>query len=118
MFLIFIILYRDSVIGTLRTICALQGFALAARPSGKFKAIIQALCALAIILLLIPYSLGHLSQFALHFFSTILASIASLYTLFSGFEYIYFYRHHIARILLTKKSKETQKELTETTSSY
>ena len=54
MILIFIILYRDSVVSTLRTICALKGFALAARPSGKIKAVIQAIAAFTTIVLLIP----------------------------------------------------------------
>src|SRR6186997_2630352 len=38
MILVFVFLYRDSVVSTLRTICALKGFALAARTSGKIKA--------------------------------------------------------------------------------
>ena len=33
--IVFIFLYRDSVISTLRTICALRGFALAARCDRK-----------------------------------------------------------------------------------
>ncbi len=61
MVLIFIILYRDSVVSTLRTICALKGFALAARPSGKLKAVVQAFSAFVIIILLIPYSLDYLA---------------------------------------------------------
>ena len=39
--LIFVLLYRDSIISTLRTVCALKGYALAARTSGKIKAVIQ-----------------------------------------------------------------------------
>ncbi|MCB1149495.1 MAG: CDP-alcohol phosphatidyltransferase family protein, partial [Chlamydiia bacterium] len=42
-FLVFVLIYRDSLISTLRTICALKGFALAARMSGKVKAVLQAL---------------------------------------------------------------------------
>jgi len=38
MILIFVFIYRDSVISTLRTICALRGYTLAARISGKIKA--------------------------------------------------------------------------------
>ncbi len=48
--LIFVFLYRDLFISTLRTLCALRGVALAARFSGKVKAVIQATVAFAIIL--------------------------------------------------------------------
>lgn len=99
MVLVFILLYRDSVISTLRTICALRGVALAARPSGKIKAGIQALSALIIILLMIPYSLGDISIETLHWSSTVLISIAAIYTLFSGFDYIYANRQHIFKML-------------------
>ena len=37
MLLIFVFIYRDSVISTLRTICALKGFALAAAQAVKSK---------------------------------------------------------------------------------
>jgi CDP-diacylglycerol--glycerol-3-phosphate 3-phosphatidyltransferase len=105
MILVFIILYRDSVVSTLRTICALKGFALAARPSGKIKAVIQAIAAFIIILLLIPYSLGSLSEDTLHLTSTILVTLASIYTFFSGIDYIYANREYIARLLTSKTNK-------------
>lgn len=107
MILIFIILYRDSVVSTLRTICALKGFALAARPSGKLKAAIQAFSAFVIILLLIPYSLGHLPKETLHLTSTIIVTVASIYTLFSGIDYIYANRQYVARLLNLRKDKAT-----------
>lgn len=107
MVLVFIFLYRDSVISTLRTICALKGFALAARPSGKLKAAIQALAALVVILLLIPYSRGTLSSEALQLISTIVISVAAIYTLVSGIDYIYANRRYIANLLKigTKEKK-------------
>lgn len=104
MILIFAFLYRDSIISTLRTLCALNGYALAARPSGKLKAIIQALSAFAILLLLIPYSSGNLSQETLHFTSTIIVGTTALYTLLSGADYIYANRHYILK-MLTKKNE-------------
>lgn len=103
MILIFIFLYRDTVVSTLRTICALKGFALAARPSGKLKAAIQAFSAFLVILLLIPYSLGHLPEYTLHLSSTIIVTIAAIYTLLSGIDYIYANRHYIMRLLTNKK---------------
>ncbi len=101
MVLVFIFLYRDSVISTLRIICALKGFTLAARPSGKLKAAIQAFAAFVVLILLIPYSLGHLSIETLHWISTLIVSIASIYTVLSGVDYIYANRHYIAKLLIT-----------------
>ncbi|CUI17190.1 CDP-diacylglycerol-glycerol-3-phosphate 3-phosphatidyltransferase [Candidatus Protochlamydia naegleriophila] len=105
MILIFVFLYRDSVISTLRTICALKGFALAARPSGKLKAVIQAIAAFTTIILLIPYSMGYLSRETLQQTSTIIVSIAALYSLFSGVEYLYANRQYIMKLLMTQNSK-------------
>ena len=49
--LVFIFFYRDSIVSTLRTICALKGIALAARVTGKIKAIVQAAASFMICLL-------------------------------------------------------------------
>ncbi len=100
--LVFIFLYRDSVISTLRTICALRGFALAARPSGKIKAVFQGITAFFITLLLIPHSRGLLSDEALFELSTIAVFLSAAYALYSGVEYVYANRRHIQRILLRK----------------
>ncbi len=59
--LVIVFFYRESVIATLRTLCALRGVTLAARLSGKIKAIIQAVVAVFVILLMIPYNMGSLS---------------------------------------------------------
>lgn len=99
MVLVFIFLYRDSVVSTLRTICALKGFALAARPSGKLKAAIQAFAAFVIIVLLIPYSRNYVSVSTLHVTSTLVVTITALYTLFSGMDYIYSNRQYIFKLL-------------------
>lgn len=97
--LIFIFLYRDSVVSTLRTICALKGFALAARTSGKIKAVVQGVSAFAIILMMIPYSLGTLSAATLHYASTWIVSAAGIYTAFSGIDYIYSNRLYVSKLL-------------------
>lgn len=102
MILIFVFLYRDSVISTLRTICALKGFALAARPSGKLKAVVQALTAFVVIVLLIPYSLGYLSEENLHVTCTWLVSVAGVYTFLSGIEYLYANRYYIQKLLFSQ----------------
>ena len=99
---VFIFLYRDSVISTLRTICALRGFALAARPSGKVKAVIQAITAFVITFLLIPHSQNRLSDQALYQLSTALILLAGFYSLYSGVDYLIANRVHIRRVLIRK----------------
>lgn len=104
MILLFVLFYRDTFISTLRTLCALRGFTLAARMSGKLKAVMQALTALALIALLIPYSLNELSEERLSAISTVLVSCTSLYTVLSGGEYLYANRHYIIKSLLPNRS--------------
>ena len=87
--LVLVFLYRDVLISTLRTLCALRGVTLAARPSGKIKAVIQAIAAFAILLLMIPYAMGHLPLETLQSISFYVVSAAAVYTVFSGVEYIY-----------------------------
>lgn len=101
--LVFIIFYRDSVISTLRTICALRGIALAARPSGKLKAIIQAIAIVIILIMLIPQSVGAMSDASLKYYSNWIVAIAAIYTLFSGIEYIYSNREYIKRLIIVAK---------------
>lgn len=109
MFMVFIFLYRDSIISTFRTVCALKGFALAARKSGKIKAFFQAMSSFFIVILLIPYSLGKITQEQLHFSATIVASIAVVFCLYSLFDYIYANRVYMKMILI-KDAKPQQSE--------
>lgn len=109
--LIFVFLYRDSVISTLRTICALRGFALAARRSGKIKAIIQAIAAFAVLVLMIPHSLGYLSTEKLHQFSTWVVSFAAIYAIYSGIDYIYSNRIFIKKMLTVQMKGPHEKRI-------
>lgn len=95
-----IFFYRDSVIATLRTICALKGFALAARISGKVKAIIQAFSAFCIIILMVSENFGILSLEYLTTVSTLLALTAAVYTLYSGFDYLFANRSYVTKVLV------------------
>ena len=81
--LVLVFLYRDLFISTLRTLCALRGVALAARFSGKMKAILQATVAFVIVVLMIPYTLGLLPLALFQQICLISVSIAALYTLIS-----------------------------------
>lgn len=86
--LILVFVYRDSIISTLRTVCALKGTALAARTSGKIKAVIQAIVIFLIVLLMIPYSKGIISIENLQSISFYSTLIAAIYTVGSGIEYL------------------------------
>jgi len=108
MLLIFAFLYRDSVVSTLRTLCALRGFALAARLSGKIKAVIQAIAAFTILLLMIPHSLGMISTDTLQLSSLLVASFAALYSLYTGYDYIYANRRYIRSALTLPSQKKSK----------
>lgn len=97
--LVFIFIYRDSVISTLRTICALKGFALAARPSGKIKAVIQGLSAATVLIFMFLTALNILTAEELTTYSTWVVGFAALYTLFSGADYLLSNRLYIKRLL-------------------
>lgn len=105
--LVFIFMYRDSVVSTIRTVCALRGVALAARPSGKIKAGVQAIAAIVILFLLIPATNGEITSDALTFSATIIVSFAALYTLYSGIDYINANRQHLVRLLKPAKTIDT-----------
>jgi CDP-diacylglycerol---glycerol-3-phosphate 3-phosphatidyltransferase len=104
LFIVFLFIYRDSVISTLRTLCAMRGVALAARASGKIKTILQALCGTAITAMLIPHSIGAISTSTLHYLSTALAAFTALYSIFSGIEYLY-HNFHFVRKTIVRKQK-------------
>lgn len=90
--LVFIFLARDSVISTLRTLCAFRGIVIAARSSGKLKAILQGLSFLLILLAMIPFSLGVISGDDLELFATVLGSIVAIYSVCSGVEYFWVHK--------------------------
>lgn len=93
--LVFVFVYRDAMISTLRTVCAFRGVTLAARTSGKIKAVLQAASIFAILILMIPYAWGALSLLQLQNISLVIISAAALYTVFAGAEYIWANRSYI-----------------------
>lgn len=101
--LVCIFFYRDIVISTLRALCGLRGFALAARLSGKIKAVVQAVIIFFILVMLIPYSLGYLELGLLRKLSVYSVSIGVIYTLYSGCEYILANRPYIQKTLGLKR---------------
>lgn len=104
MALVFVFLYRDSVISTLRTICALKGFTLAARPSGKIKAAIQGLAAAIVIFFMFLTATDFINAEQLTSYSTIVVSAAALYTVLSGVDYVLSNWKYIRRLLKVKRA--------------
>ncbi|MGM0440739.1 MAG: CDP-alcohol phosphatidyltransferase family protein [Chlamydiota bacterium] len=100
--LVFILIYRESVISALRTVCALRGIALAARISGKIKATLQGITATTITILMIPQSLGYLSLETFQVISLWLMAGVSIYTIFSAIDYIYANRNLVKKLLTLK----------------
>lgn len=93
--LVLVFLYRDVIISMLRTLCALKGVALAARTSGKIKAVVQGVAAYIILILMIPHSRGLISTATLQNVSFYVVLGAAIYTLASGVEYIFANRRYI-----------------------
>lgn len=104
MLMVFVFIYRDSVISTLRTICALKGFALAARTSGKIKAVVQALAAFSVLLMMIPHALGVMSTQTLQTYSMVIVGATALYSLLSAVDYILANRQYIAHSFKPRNS--------------
>lgn len=88
LWLVLFFFYRDSIISTLRTVCALRGFALSARLSGKVKAVVQCFAMLVILSLMIPYAWGMIDLAFLRTVSFYVVFAAVAYSLFSGVEYL------------------------------
>ena len=88
LFLVLPILYRDSIISTLRTVCAYRGIVLAARWSGKIKAVLQANIIIVILVLRIFALYYPTLDQSLYTISNILMGLACAFTLFSAFDYL------------------------------
>ena len=99
--LVLIFFYRDFLVSTLRTLCALKGVALAARSSGKIKTILQGVAAFLIVFSMVLYSFELLSLDKLQNLSLIAASIAAIYTAISSVDYFYANRIYIQKALRT-----------------
>lgn len=97
--LVLVFLYRDLFISTLRTLCALKGVALAARLSGKIKAVMQGVVAALILVLLILYTQGWIMQETVQQLSLFLVSVTALYTAVSVVDYLVSNRFYIRKAL-------------------
>jgi CDP-diacylglycerol---glycerol-3-phosphate 3-phosphatidyltransferase len=97
--LVLVFLYREFFISTLRTLCALRGVALAARFSGKIKAVMQAGVLFLILLLMVPYTWGQLSLSWLQNISLFATILCALYTMGSALDYLFANWMHIRKAL-------------------
>jgi len=85
MYLVLLLLWRDSLVSTLRTVCAHKGVVVSARFSGKVKAIVQAIVIFAILGLRL---LNGETAAEPYVFYQILLSIASAVTVWSLYDYV------------------------------
>lgn len=88
--MVLVFVYRDSLISTMRTVCAYRGEVVAARSSGKIKAIIQATVIMIILLarivtVFIPETLP---ETLVNETAWWLVLLAAAYTQYSLFEYL------------------------------
>ena len=97
--IVFVFLYRELLIGGLRTLCALRGFTLAARFSGKVKAVLQGVVCALMIALMIPYSKGYIPLETLQSSGFVLAGLVALYTVISVADYTFANREYIRNAL-------------------
>lgn len=97
--LVLVFVYRDSLITALRILCALKGYALAARTSGKIKAILQAAVSFFILSLMVFYSFEALSIETFRRWSFFSLAAVAIYTVISAVDYIFANISYIKRSL-------------------
>lgn len=95
--LVLVFFFRDMIISTLRTVCALKGVALAARMSGKVKAVVQASVGTFIILLMCAHVFGYVNISLLRTISFYSVLVGAIYTVYSGVEYLLAHRRIIKK---------------------
>jgi CDP-diacylglycerol--glycerol-3-phosphate 3-phosphatidyltransferase len=88
--MVLVFVYRDSLISTMRTICAYRGQVVAARSSGKIKAIIQATVIIIVLTARIASALfpALLPESLVNQTAWWLVLVAALYTFYSLYEYL------------------------------
>lgn len=84
--LVLLILYRDSVVATIRTVCASKGVVVAARWSGKLKAIVQAGGILAILALHAVFGPAEPDWLAKGY--AVVLAVITVVTVSSGIDYV------------------------------
>ena len=89
LYLIIFLFYRDSLVATIRTVCAYQGVVVSARKSGKIKAVVQATAILIILLFrVIEFKVPEETQNIFLQIDLGLIWIVALYTIYSAVDYL------------------------------
>ncbi|MDA8773967.1 CDP-diacylglycerol--glycerol-3-phosphate 3-phosphatidyltransferase [Chlamydiia bacterium] len=99
--LVMVMLYRDVMIAYLRSLCALSGYALAARTSGKAKAFIQGVGAMSILIVLTLNQTGYTS-IDVTTYATWVTSIAALASFISAVDYIGSNRNTVKKLITSQ----------------
>ena len=102
--LVLLFVFRDAAISTLRILCALHGVALAARTSGKIKAIVQAVTIFCILIVCCVHVCGYVQLEFVRDCALYFTFISACIALISGFEYIWVYRKFIRKAGLIKNT--------------
>jgi CDP-diacylglycerol--glycerol-3-phosphate 3-phosphatidyltransferase len=87
MYFVLFLLWRDAVVSTLRTVCAHRGVVVAARWSGKVKAVVQAIVIFTILGIRVMVG-DHSVQHEPYGFYHTLLGIAAAVTVWSLYDYI------------------------------
>lgn len=82
-----LLLSRELIVAGVRTTCAMKGLVLAARLSGKIKAVAQGTTLFFIFIGLTLFQLNYLDLEFLRAWSTLLVAFNALYSLISGLDY-------------------------------
>lgn len=99
-----LLIYRDVLVGYLRSLVALNGKALAARRSGKVKAVLQGLTILVILVLIGLYYKGYVSLLLLQSLSFWILTPVTIYSAISGLEYFSYHWPEIRKTFRIIKS--------------
>jgi CDP-diacylglycerol--glycerol-3-phosphate 3-phosphatidyltransferase len=95
----FLVFYRESLISSLRTVCALRGYALAARPSGKAKAVTQAIVSIVIVIMMILVTKSTITITTLQVVSYYSIWLCATISWVTGIEYLYVNRKDVSKLL-------------------
>lgn len=87
MYFVLCLLWRDAIVSTLRTVCAHRGVVVAARWSGKVKAVVQAVVIFAILgmRVVVGDEIGDRQQVTVYHF---MLGVAAAVTVWSLYDYI------------------------------
>ncbi len=87
LFLVLPILYRDSIVSTLLTVCVFKGLTVNVQKSRKRKAIFQSTVIIAILVVRIISQYVPILDFSFYLLANILMSVACIATLYTIYEY-------------------------------